>query len=205
MDSWIAFAIASTIILVIPGPTIILVMSQSIKYGPRAVVPLVAGVLLGDLTAMTFSLLGLGVVLSTSYLLFSLFKWIGALYLIYLGVKMWVTVPLHYEQPDPLLSSHSGRLFRGAFIVTALNPKSIAFFIAFFPQFIHPHHPVFPQLFLLGATFLTLAGINAALYGIFGGGMKHFFTKRSVRKWINRAGGSALIGAGVITAAMRRT
>ena len=205
MDTWIAFAIASAIILVIPGPTIILVMSQSIKYGPHAVVPLVAGVLLGDFIAMTCSLLGLGVVLSTSSALFSLFKWIGALYLIYLGIKMWVTVPHHYEQTDPVISSQSGRLFRGAFVVTALNPKSIAFFVAFFPQFINPLQAVIPQLFLLGMTFLTLAGLNAALYGMFGGGMKHFFTNTCVRKWINRAGGSALICAGILTAAMRRT
>ena len=93
VEIWIPFALATTLILIIPGPTIILVISQAVTHGRKSVVPLVAGVILGDFTAMTLSLLGLGALLSASAALFSAFKWIGAIYLIYLGIKLWKLNP----------------------------------------------------------------------------------------------------------------
>ena len=89
LEMWIAFVIAATILMVIPGPTIILVISQAIAYGRRALIPLVFGVVLGDFTAMSLSLLGLGAILTTSAEAFFVLKWIGAIYLIYLGIKHW--------------------------------------------------------------------------------------------------------------------
>ncbi len=135
---WLAFCIAAIIILVIPGPTILLVVSQAITHGRKSVLPLVAGVTAGDFTAMTFSLLGLGAILATSSVLFSILKWIGALYLIYLGIRQWRShAPEKATSDDP--SSDSGfKLFKRSYIVTSLNPKGIAFFIAFMPQFIVP-------------------------------------------------------------------
>jgi len=85
LEVYIGFVLASSLILIIPGPTIILVVSQAIAHGKKSVTPLVAGVVAGDFTAMTMSLLGLGALLAASAELFALLKWIGALYLIYLG------------------------------------------------------------------------------------------------------------------------
>jgi len=204
MDLWIPFVLASTIILVIPGPTIILVIGQSVTHGPKSVLPLVLGVVLGDLTAMTFSLMGLGAILSASAILFSLFKIIGAVYLVYLGLRMWLLSPEDISLQGHNVSRTSLSLFSSSFTVTALNPKSIAFFIAFFPQFINSQEPVFLQFFLLGGTFLVLAGLNAALYGLFGGNACTVIGKQSVRKWLNRSGGIALVGAGIFTATLKR-
>ncbi|MBE0583778.1 MAG: LysE family transporter, partial [Desulfofustis sp.] len=89
LSNWLAFVFAASIILIIPGPTIILVISLALSHGRRSVAPLVAGVVCGDLTAMTFSLAGLGALLAASAHLFLVFKWLGALYLIYLGVRLW--------------------------------------------------------------------------------------------------------------------
>ncbi len=97
LEMWIAFVIAAMIVLVIPGPTILLVISQSISHGRRAVVPLVTGVTLGDFTAMTLSLLGLGAILAASATLFSVLKFIGAVYLICLGIKLWRSNPGKHE------------------------------------------------------------------------------------------------------------
>lgn len=204
MEIWLAYALAATVVLVIPGPTILLVISQAATHGRRSVVPLAAGVVLGDLTAMTLSLLGLGAVLATSAALFSAMKWIGAIYLIYLGVRMWAetgeSAALRLDR-----SENSGRgLFRSAYIVTSLNPKGIAFFVAFLPQFIQPGAETAPQLLILGGTFLILAGVNAALYAVFGGQLRDRMTRPGVRKWFHRCGGTALVGAGVMTAALRR-
>ena len=89
--------------------------------------------------------------------------------------------------------------------MTALNPKGIAFFVAFLPQSIDPFKPAFSQLMLLGGTFLVLATINASLYAIFAGQLGAQIKKDKVRRWFNRFGGSVLIGAGIFTATMQRT
>jgi threonine/homoserine/homoserine lactone efflux protein len=182
LEIWIAFVIAAEIILVIPGPTIILVVSQAIAHGRKSVVPLVAGVLAGDFTAMTLSLLGLGAVLSASAAMFVILKWIGALYLIYLGIKLWRTDPANRPTDIAAREDAAGSLFKGACIVTALNPKSIAFFVAFLPQFVNHQASTLTQFLILGATFLTMATLNAALYAMFAGRLRDTMRKARVRK-----------------------
>jgi len=205
MELWIPFVLAATLILIIPGPTILLVISQAVTHGRRSVLPLVTGVLLGDFTAMTLSLLGLGALMSASAALFTIFKWIGALYLMYLGIKLWKLNPEDNSVQDNAKNTSTRSLFKSSFIVTALNPKGIAFFVAFLPQFIDPLKPALSQLTLLGGTFLVLATINAALYALFAGQLGEHMKKRKIRKWFNRCGGSALFGAGIFTAAMQRS
>jgi threonine/homoserine/homoserine lactone efflux protein len=205
LEIYITYVFATTIILVIPGPTIILVVSQAVTHGRKSVVPLTAGVVFGDFTAMTLSLLGLGAIMSASATLFTLFKWIGALYLIYLGINMWRANPKSGSIKIEKKGISTLSYFKSSFIVTALNPKSIAFFVAFLPQFISPNEPVFSQLLLLGGTFLLLALVNAALYSLFASQLRETIRKTSVRKWFNRCGGTALIGAGIFTAGMQRT
>ena len=205
MEIWITFVIASTLILVIPGPTIILVITQSVAHGRRSVIPLVTGVLLGDFTAMTLSLLGLGAIMTASAALFTIFKCGGALYLIYLGIRLIVRKNDSLEEEVVEDQKKSSRSFlKDSFIVTALNPKSIAFFVAFLPQFISPAGAPALQLMLFGGTFLVLATINATIYALFASRLKEQIRKESVQKWFNRGGGGALIGAGVITAGMKQ-
>jgi len=203
LEMYMGFVLASSLILIIPGPTIILVVSQAITHGKRAVVPLAAGVVTGDFTAMTLSLLGLGSLLSVSAELFNILKWLGALYLIYLGIRLWISAPTKVEIESFPEQGTDRSLFRSSFIVTALNPKSITFFIAFFPQFVGSSGSI-RQLLLLGLTFLTLAGVNALLYGVFAGQFNELLQKQSTRRWLNRGGGSALIGAGVVTAGLKQ-
>lgn len=204
LEGWIAYILATTIILIIPGPTIILVISQAVAHGRRSVIPLVAGVIFGDFTAMTLSLLGLGAIMSASAALFTLFKWVGALYLLYLGIRLWRTNP-HDGTVQTKKEEISPRsLFKRSYIVTALNPKGIAFFVAFLPQFINHQAAVFSQLVMLGGTFLVLALMNAALYAVFASQLRETIKRTKVRRWFNRCGGTALIGAGIITAGMQR-
>jgi len=205
VELWATFVFAATILLVIPGPTILLVLSQAIAHGRQSAVPLVAGVVCGDFTAMTLSLLGLAALLSASAALFTILKWIGACYLLYLGVKLWRSRPDDQGFPAPATVRSRWSLFKSSFIVTALNPKGIAFFVAFLPQFINPKEPGHPQLVILGATFLLLAGINAALYATFAGHVRDAMRNTTTRRWFNRCGGTVLIGAGALTAAMQRS
>lgn len=198
-ETWLAFLLASAALLAIPGPTILLVIGQSLGAGRGRALPLVAGVALGDLTAMTLSLAGLGAVLAASSLAFTVLKWGGAAYLIWLGVKLW-RAPVAATAP-PLTAR---RAFRDAYVVTALNPKSIAFFVAFVPQFLDGGRAFLPQAAILVASFVTLAACNALAYALLAGRLSGLVTRPAVRRGFNRLGGGMLVGAGIATAAMRR-
>lgn len=204
-ETWIAFSVAAAIVLIMPGPTILAVISQSLAHGRKAVIPLAVGVTLGDFTAMSLSLLGLGAILAASAILFSMLKVVGALYLIYLGVRLWRADPKTEEFTTRSKTVSSRSLLANLFVVTALNPKSIAFFIAFLPQFVNPSAEALPQLLLLGGTFLCLAAVNATLYALFAGHLREKVKSEETRRWFNRCGGTALIGAGFLTAAMRQS
>jgi threonine/homoserine/homoserine lactone efflux protein len=196
---WLAFCAAAIAMLIIPGPTILLVIGQSLGGGARNALPLVAGVALGDLTAMTLSLAGLGAILATSATLFTALKWAGAAYLIWLGVKMW-RAPVEATAAPPLAG---GKALRQAWLVTALNPKGIVFFVAFVPQFIDPARGFATQAALLVATFVTLAAANAAIYAALAGRLSGAVRRPSVRRALNRLGGGVLMGAGLAVALRR--
>jgi threonine/homoserine/homoserine lactone efflux protein len=198
LELWLAYVATSAVVLAIPGPTILLVLSYSMTHGRKATFPLVAGVALGDSVAITLSLIGLGTLLATSALWFTIIKWLGGLYLIYLGLKLLRGAghPLQLQTGQRQESS-VGKLFGSAFIVTALNPKSIVFFIALLPQFISAAHPVVPQLWMLGVTFVVLATIGASSYALFAVSIRRFLTSRRAQKAYSRLGGGLLCGAGV--------
>jgi threonine/homoserine/homoserine lactone efflux protein len=202
--TWLAFTAASAVLLLIPGPTVLLVVSYALTQGRRVAVATAAGVALGDFTAMTLSLAGLGALLLASSTAFTVLKWIGAAYLVYLGIRLWLARP---QLPD--LAAEGAAPVRGifahAFVVTALNPKSIAFFVAFVPQFVAHDRPVFPQLAIMEATFVVLAAANAMAFAIAADQLRLRIRKPAVLKWLNRAGGSCLIGMGAASAAIGRS
>ncbi|MFZ0614082.1 MAG: LysE family translocator [Desulfobacterales bacterium] len=205
LETYGAFIAATIIVLVIPGPTIILVISQSAIHGRRAVLPLATGVTLGDFTAMTLSLLGLGAVLAASATLFSILRWIGAVYLIYLGIRLWCSNPILQDITSQSTTVSRRRFFANAYVVTALNPKSIVFFVAFLPQFVDHRSQIALQFIVLGVTFLILAALNSTLYGLFAGRLRDILQKKTAHRWFNRCGGSALIGAGIFTAVAKQS
>ena len=118
---WLPFAIASAIVIVIPGPTVLLVVSYALGHGRRYALATTAGVALGDLTSMTASMVGLGALLAASAALFTALKWVGAAYLIYLGVKLWRAPVTEGDAPD-VSETRTGRVFTHAYAVTTLNP-----------------------------------------------------------------------------------
>lgn len=201
LDTWLAFVAATAVMLAIPGPTILLVIGQSLGGGTRAAAPLVAGVALGDLTAMTLSLAGLGALLAASATLFGVLKFAGAAYLVWLGIRMW-RAPVEHGATAPVTAR---RAFREAYVVTALNPKGIAFFVAFVPLFVDAARPFAPQAAVLVATFVSMAAVNASLYALLASRLSGAVGRASVRRVFNRAGGTLLVGAGLATAAMHRS
>ena len=204
-ELWLAFAAASIAILSIPGPTVLLVVSYALGSGRRTGWATVPGVALGDLTAMTVSLLGAGAVLAASATLFTVLKLIGAAYLIWLGIQLWRAEPTPELLGSAVRAPRPRAMFWHAYAVTALNPKSIAFFVAFVPQFVVTGRPLLTQFVLLVATFVVLATVNIALWALLAGTLGARFRKPATLRLVNRIGGSFLIGAGLLTAAARRT
>jgi threonine/homoserine/homoserine lactone efflux protein len=208
IDTWLAFVAASVVLLIIPGPTILTVISYSLAQGRRANVPLVAAVALGDSTALVVSLLGLGALLAASAFWFTVVKVAGGLYLLYLGLKMLRAG----VSPGPALFGDSAapaaasrwKLFINTYLVTALNPKGIVFFVAFLPQFVDAGSAPAAQLWVLGATFVALAALNATLYAVFAAAARRLLASPSAQRRFHLAGGSLLSAAGVWALLARR-
>ncbi|MCV3736804.1 LysE family translocator [Rhizobium sp. TRM96647] len=205
-EHWLAFAAASAIMLAIPGPTILLVISYALGHGRKTTGATVAGVALGDFTAMTASMLGLGALLATSATIFTVLKWVGAAYLVWLGIKLWraPVASAGTAEGDAAPEERPFRIFAHAYVVTALNPKSIVFFVAFLPQFLDLSQPVLPQMVIFEITFLVLATLNATTYALMASAARGTIRKPAVQRAVNRVGGSLLIGAGLLTAGLRR-
>ncbi|ACP25885.1 putative transmembrane efflux protein [Sinorhizobium fredii NGR234] len=205
-EHWFAFVAASALLLAIPGPTILLVISYAISHGRKTAGATVVGVALGDFTAMTASMLGLGALLAASATIFTVLKWIGAAYLVWLGFKLWKAPVAGSGENDTEAPAAERplRIFLHAYAVTALNPKSIIFFVAFLPQFLDLSRPLLAQMAIFETTFLALAAANAMLYALLASAAGKTIRKPNVRRLVNRTGGSLLIGAGLLSLGLKR-
>lgn len=202
-ELWLAFVAASCVLLIIPGPTILLVLSYALSKGRSVAVASAAGVAMGDLIAMSLSLAGLGALVATSATLFAILKWVGAAYLIYLGIKLIRSAPADgLSLPQTHISAKG--IFAHNAAVTALNPKSIAFFIAFVPQFVDSSAPLVPQFLILISTFVGLATLNALAYALAADRLRAVITRPSIITSLTRGGGVVLIAMGLFTATLRR-
>jgi threonine/homoserine/homoserine lactone efflux protein len=200
-ELWAAFVAASSVLLIIPGPTVLLVVSYALGQGWRTALPMAVGVALGDFTAMTLSLLGLGALLATSATLFTVLKWVGALYLVWLGVKLWRAGGTLEAAPRPDAVS-AAKMLGHAWLVTALNPKSLTFFVAFLPAFIDPHADFLSQMLVFETTFLVLAFANAFGYALVASKARGMVANPRAIGAINKVGGGLLVGAGVATVSL---
>ncbi len=197
-----AYLLATSILVFIPGPTVLLVVSYALSHGRRSAFATISGVLLGDVVAMALALAGVGALLRASASAFLVMKTAGAIYLLYLGIKMWRS-PARLELPAGGEASER-RMAADAFTVTVLNPKSGIFFVAFLPQFFDAARPLVPQTLLLGGTFLALAFASVLTWALLASAARDAVKSHRVAKAVNRLGGSALVAAGVLTAALKR-
>jgi threonine/homoserine/homoserine lactone efflux protein len=204
LELWFAFVATSVVILVIPGPTILTVVSYSLAYGARAYVPVALGVALGDSTAIALSILGIGTLLATSSFLFGVMKWAGGLYLIYLGLKLLTTESATSGPARAAPKDSAWRMFGRMYPVALLNPKGIAFYVAFFPQFIRPEGDITRQLSILASTFIVLGFINVTVYSIFATSSRRVLSTPRARRGFNVLGGSLLSAAGLYSLLARR-
>ncbi len=204
LEVWLTYVLAVGVFCLMPGPTVILVIGQSLNEGKKSALPLASGVLLGDFVAMVLSLIGLGALLTASATLFLILKWLGVIYLLFLGVKTWRAEPGITGGNGDIESINKGRIFRSAFLVSFLNPKQIIFFVAFIPQFINASAAVSSQLIILMLTYLIVGLLNITFYSVFAGVFSQKVQCYKTRLILNRVGGGALVGAGLVTAATQQ-
>ena len=189
------FVAASAALLVVPGPTIALVIARSLSDGRRNALPLVLGVGLGDLVAATTALAGAGALLAASAAAFTVVKLVGALYLVWLGYRLFRAEPVSLRVEAPAGTGRAA--FRDGFLVTVFNPKGILFFIAFVPQFIEADRGYAGQAAVFAAAFTLLGVLNGAAYALAADAMRRTIRSTRLLRWMNRAGGTLIAAAGV--------
>lgn len=200
-DLFAAFVLISAMLIISPGPIVTLVIATGATRGVRAALATVAGTVFGNGILLAGIALGLSWVLNHSAFLFEILRWAGAAYLIWLGIQAWRSGE---EQPGQPETPERVHFIRG-FWVAIFNPKTIAFFTAFLPQFVDPSLPAEFQLFVMCIVFVAMASVLDAVWGIAAGLGRVWFMAPSRAKFLARVSGTALIGGGLWLAFARRT
>ena len=158
LSTYLLYVAAVALLIVTPGPTMLMCMTNSINHGPRRAMTSVAGAVTAVLGVMVLSAMGLGALLATSETAFTTAKVIGAAYLIWLGIRTFRSdaVLKIGEVATPSSRSSSRSFYLQGFLVGASNPKAVLFFAAFFPQFLNPQAPILPQFAALALTFMAM-------------------------------------------------
>ncbi len=201
---WIAFALASAVMGLIPGPGVMSIVGYAVGAGRRVALASVAGMMVGNAIAMSLSLLGVGALLAASALAFSIVKWVGASYLIGLGVVTIARRGGSGQDGRPPPRPGARAAFAGNVAVGTLHPKTIVFFVAFVPQFISPGGGYAAQAALLIATFCLVVGGTDTAYALAASRAAWLLRTPRAATWAKRAGGGVLIASGVATAAGHR-
>ena len=201
LESLLAFAIASVLLILIPGPSVLFVIGRSIALGRRAGVLSVVGNAIGMIPAVLAVALGVGALVASSIVAFTIIKVLGAVYLVWLGVQAIRTRNAHLAEDAPQPASASRLLMQG-FIVGSTNPKTIAFFVAVLPQFVSPTAgPAWSQLLELGACFLLLALVFDGTWALTAGTAREWFARSPKRiSGMSATGGAMMIGLGGVLA-----
>jgi threonine/homoserine/homoserine lactone efflux protein len=209
LSTWWIFVTATFLISAAPGPNMLLIMNQSVRFGLRASMYSMVGCMTALMIMFTLSALGLGVVLQNAPAVFDALRWLGAVYLAYLGYKVWTApvTPISTETNSETPTSsvpHATTLFRTGFFTAGSNPKALLFAAAFLPQFIQASLPQAPQLAILLATFSVLEILWYFIYALGGLSMAQQLRKPNILRWFNRVTGGAFIGFAGLMAVMKR-
>jgi len=201
LDLYLGFVLASTILILIPGPNVSLIVANSIAYGTRYGLLTVAGTSSAIVVQLALTSLGLTATLGVLAGWFEWIRWVGVAYLLFLGIRQWRAAPVDLTRTPPQPRSFRSIALRG-FLISLTNPKTLLFYGAFFPQFISIDRPLGPQVALLCATFLALAAGLDGLWAILAGRARGLLAARARLR--NRLSGGLLIGAGVGLALARK-
>jgi threonine/homoserine/homoserine lactone efflux protein len=198
---WAGFVAASLIVGLLPGPGVTSIVGYALTAGRQTALGSVFGATFGNAVAMILSLVGVGVLLSQSPMAFAALKWVGAGYLVLLGLYTIAKARRGSLAANDMARPVGPRTaFWGTFAITSVNPKTIIFFVAFTPQFISQAHDYWLQAGVLLATFCMVVTLSDGFYAIAASWVAGFLKGPEVQLWSQRVGGSVLVVAGLLTA-----
>jgi homoserine/homoserine lactone efflux protein len=200
LEIYLAYVVACAVIALVPGPTVTVIVANSLAHGPRAGLLNVAGTQLGLGVMMVILIVGLSSVIAAMGWLFDWLRWAGAAYLVWLGIQL-------LRSPEAIAEARSFPVPRGGFLlqgflVLMANPKALLWFGAFIPQFVDPQGNYLGQIVLLCLTAMAVALVSDGAYAVLTGRAGALLSKRRVRL-ISRLSGSFLIGGGIWLALTR--
>ena len=206
LDIWLVFVLTETALCLTPGPAVLFVLSQGLTRGAAASLWSSLGILSGNTLYFLLSATGLGAILIASHSLFFTIKWIGAAYLVWLGLRTFFGRSSAFAVPvADAPGSSARRLFTNGFVVQVSNPKALVFFTALLPQFVDPAHSLATQVAILAATSVAIEFAVLAGYGGLAGRLSRIATRPRFATFTNRVAGTMLITAGTGLATLRRT
>lgn len=204
LSTYLLYVLAVALLIVTPGPTMLMCMTNSINHGPRRAMTSVAGSVTAVMGVMLLSAMGLGALLAASETAFTAAKVAGAAYLIWLGIRTFRSdTILHADEGPPRTTRRS--FYLQGLMVGASNPKSVLFFAAFFPQFLEPAAPFAPQFALLALTFVLLEFIVLTPCALGVARLMPILRSSTLVRWINRVCGGLFTLMGGLLLLTRRS
>jgi threonine/homoserine/homoserine lactone efflux protein len=200
LDTWLMFSLAAFITICSPGPAVLLAITNSVSSGMKSVIASSLGNITGLLILSSISILGLGVVIQTSAILFMTLKLMGAAYLIYLGVKKFrsnESFLVDYDIDHKPAKADYEKKFKESFFVAITNPKAVLFFVAFFPLFMDSSRPALAQFMAMTATFMGISFSTLMVYGLLAHSARRYFRNQSTVKLFHKITGGVFVGFGL--------
>lgn len=206
LELWLLYAGAAILLSLTPGPNSLLSLTHGGLYGARRTTYTALGSVCGFTLVIALSMSGFSAILAASEQLFTTIKWVGAAYLVYLGIKTWRAPPLHLERvAGASTSPKSGRkLFSEGLVVALSNPKAILFFAAFLPQFIDTEQSLLVQFVAMAGTFMAIEFLFELLLATCSQRMVPWMNRSKYSRWFQRITGSTFIGAGTLLATIEK-
>jgi len=199
---WLAYVVTAIVFSLAPGSGTVNSISNGLSYGTRKSLASIVGLQLGLMIHITLVGAGIGALVAQSALAFSIIKWVGVVYLVWLGIQKWRDRSSMVAQQN--VTDMSGwTLMRKAVLINLTNPKSIVFLVALFPQFLNPSEPQMPQLLVLGITTVIIDGIVMLGYTSLAAQMGRFIRSDRVMGRINKVFGGMFMGCGALLAAAK--
>jgi len=210
--TWLLFLVMETALSLSPGPAVFYVVSQGARGGLRRTLPAVAGIISANAIYFTLSATSLGAIIAASARFFTIAKWVGAAYLIYLGIKaLRSAAASHAVSLSETPAAEAGdrrRVYLGALTLQLANPKALLFFLALLPQFIDPGRPVVPQMFILAATSMLPEFCILLSYGWLAHRALHasakFGMSGRMNRWLAWIEGAGLLGCATLVLKFNR-
>lgn len=196
LEVLIAYMIAVALIVVVPGPNIMLVVNESIHAGFKKGLLTIVGIKAGTLFLVGLSMLGLTALLTWFSWLFMIIKWAGVCYLLYLGISQ-IRSSFKAKNSVDLPQAANGKLFMKGFLVSATNPKGFLFAGAFFPQFLNTQAPLMPQMVILCLAFVLVSASIEIAYAYAGNMAANLFKSERFKKLSQRISGAVLVSFGI--------